>query len=277
MSEKVIVVGDVHLGYNDKESGVKSNTQEFKDFIDNKVPQINPDTLVINGDLIELWRSSFQEILVNYSSIIQSINELTEQDIDIVFVPGNHDQRMLSLGRDIIGSPFSDWNVTEEYFFESGDKKFVAVHGHKTDSINRSKLQNNALSLTSGSTGETLSEAWSFALDRPILGWFIKRDTIIGSQSHDSFVSDPVLASRPNLRVLSHIKNPRQLSEDDSKGRFARSIALLKQKYDRNIIGGHTHVREEQPEEGYYNPGDWLETDTGYVVVEDGKVEVKEY
>lgn len=277
MTEKVVVVGDVHIGYNDEETGVSANVDQFRNFINEEVPEINPDTLVINGDLLELWRSSFGAVMVQYSDVIQSINQLKEDGVNIAYVPGNHDYRMIELSRDIIGDPLGSWNFTEEYFFTSGEEEFVVVHGHRTDSINRSKIQNNALCLTSDSTGKVMSEAWATALDRPILGWLIKRDTIVGSNSHDSFISDPVLASRPNFRVLSHIKNPGKLAEDDSKGRFARSVRLLKELYEETIIAGHTHVQEEQPEEGYYNHGDWLQTDTGYIVVEDGNVETLNY
>lgn len=277
MTEKIVVVGDVHIGFDDEEAGISANVDEFKEFLNNKVPELNPDTLVINGDLLELWRSSFGALMVKHSDIIQLINGIKDSGVDVVYVPGNHDYRMIELGRELVVDPLKEWEFTEEYKFESGNEEFVCVHGHRTDSINRSRIQNNALCLTTDATGEALSGAWGFVLDRPILGWLIKRDTIIQSQSHDSLLSDPALASRPNLRALSHIKNPSRLSESESKGRFARSVALLKESYEETIIAGHTHVQEEQPEQGYYNHGDWLIDGTGYIVVEEGKVEVLNY
>lgn len=278
-NSKAVIVGDVHLGFGSvPETDVSSNSELFKEFIETEVVDIDPDVLIINGDLAELWRSSFSSVMVNYSEIFTAITELKqEHGIDIVPIVGNHDYRMIETGRDLIGEPEEIWSFEEEFYFSSGDKEFVVTHGHRTDSINRSRVQNNALCLTSDDVGSSLSSVWSRALDRPMLGWLIERDTIIGPDAHDPFVLDGPLLSRPNLRVLSHINNPGELSEDESAGRFARSIALLKAKYDETIIAGHTHVQEAQPEDGYYNHGDWLGDDSGYIVVEDGEIDVRQY
>ena len=275
--EKAVLVGDVHIGYNNKETGLSSNEDSFKQFVEEKVVEIDPDVLVINGDLIELWRSSFSDILVSKSKIFSKITKLqTKHGIDIVPLVGNHDYRLIETGRDIINEPEEIWAFQEEYFFTSGGKEFVATHGHQTDSVNRSRWQNSALCLTTEGVGRKLSNAWASALDRPILGWLIERDTIIGPSKHDSFAADMPLGARPNLKSLSHIENPGALSKEENAGRFARSIALLKQKYDEIIIGAHTHAQEVQEDE-YYNAGDWLGNDAGYVLIEDGNVEVLDY
>lgn len=267
--DSAVVVGDVHVGYD------RANTEEFKEFITDEIFSLEPDKFILNGDLLELWRSSFSSVMVNHSDLFTKLTEVHESGIDIVPIAGNHDWRMIETNREVVTEAQAIWNFRKDYKFEVGDKEYIATHGHEADSLNRSRAQNNALCLTSDDVGETMSGMWDRIVDSPVLGRVMDRDPLFNPSTRAVPSRDGPLTTRPSLRAMSHVNNPGALAEEENKGRYERMVKILGKMYDREVLAGHTHRKETR--DSYHNPGSWVGSTTGYLYVDGDGVDNTSY
>lgn len=267
--KSVVVVGDQHIGWE------KSNVDEFRDFITTEIYALDPDVFIINGDLLELWRSSYSDVMVQFSDIFTAIREIYESGIDVIPLVGNHDWRMIETSRDVVTEPDELWNFREQYIFDSGEEEFIASHGHEADSLNRGRLQNTTFCLTTEEVGIKMADTWDRLTSLPVLGSVMDRDPLILPSTREAALRDGPLIDRPSVRAFSHVNNPDSLAEDENEGRYERVVRIHKSLYDRTVIGAHTHIQEQR--EGYYNPGSWTTGSTGYVYIEDGEVSIENY
>ena len=267
--DSAVIVGDIHIGWE------KSNLEEFKDFLSTRIYTLEPDVFIINGDLLELWRSSYSKVMVEFSDVFTLISEVHESGIDVIPLVGNHDWRMIETSREIVTKPDSLWNFREQYPFDCGGEEFIASHGHEADSLNRGRTQNTLFCLTTEDVGEKMADTWENIVDRPILGSVMDREPLVPPFTRVAASKDGPLLNRPSLRAFTHINNPDILSEDESEGRYERIVKIHSRLYDRTVIGAHTHIQEER--ENYYNPGSWTTGSSGYVHIEDGNVDIENY
>lgn len=103
--EPVIVVSDVHLG------GKNSHCEDFRDFLgwlntlsDNgtsvdcngiNIDIKKPGTIVLLGDILELWDPEEDDRNYVISDVLTTISILNSIDCDIIYVIGNHDEDLL--------------------------------------------------------------------------------------------------------------------------------------------------------------------------------------
>ena len=267
--ESVVVLGDSHIGWEE------ANVEEFEEFITDEIYRLDPDALVLNGDIVELWRSSFSSVMVNYGYIFNLLTDVSKEGIKIVPIAGNHDWRLIETGRTPVTDTQDVWDYREHYEFESGGEKFIATHGHEADSLNRSRAQNNALCMTSDDTGSLMSTTGDKITNAPALGSVINRRAVFNPQTRAVTARDGPLIQRPSFRAISHVNNPAALAESKNDGRYERIVQILTGLYDRTVLAGHTHRKDNR--ENYYNPGSWAGSQTGYLYIEDGKVENRSY
>lgn len=251
----VIVASDTHIGWE------RSNDDDFKDFINNGVRDINPDKLILAGDIMEMWRRGISSILVERSDVLQDIQRLHEDGVDVIPLAGNHDWRFIE--SDAEGSIISEepWQFQAEYRFSSGDEDFVVVHGHQGDPFNDSSPQNEGLCLTDDETSSTINGIYQTIIRKSItLNLLSKRAPLI---------------SRPNLGSLRSLSNPGFLAREQNKEVKDFVVRNLTRKFDDYVIAGHTHVPEVS--DGYANCGAWAGNRNTYIEVKDGNVELKEW
>jgi UDP-2,3-diacylglucosamine pyrophosphatase LpxH len=105
IKEPIIVVSDVHLG------GKGSNDDDFREFLDwlNTLPVDgtsfkcedteltikHPGTLVLLGDILELWDPEEDDRNHVMTDVLAPISILNNLDCDIIYVIGNHDEDLL--------------------------------------------------------------------------------------------------------------------------------------------------------------------------------------
>lgn len=203
---KVVLVGDVHLGWEE------TNKEKFKQFIEEELYNIEPDKLILNGDIAELWRSSFSNVMLNHSDVFQAFNELKESGIEVVPIAGNHDWRFIETSYDADELGPEHWTFREQYKFESGGEQFIATHGHEADPKNSSRIQNNAFCLTSEDTGEAMADTWGFISNTVVLNEVLERSGTSLPGGMGVLVKDGPLLSRPNLLSFEHFQDPAALS-----------------------------------------------------------------
>ena len=89
---KIIVTSDQHLGY------VNSNADDFKDFLDYTSKRNDVQTLVLLGDLVDMWRRDVSGIFLEFSEIVDQLLKMRKSKaIQIYIVAGNHDYHLLKL------------------------------------------------------------------------------------------------------------------------------------------------------------------------------------
>jgi UDP-2,3-diacylglucosamine pyrophosphatase LpxH len=111
-----IFLSDVHCG------DLKSKHSELLKYLVENQKNINK--IVIAGDLLDLWVSSFGQALSIASPLLEHIK--TNYEGNFHYILGNHDWDLLPL-KGIL--PFIHTSLT----FPIGNKKAIALHGHLLD------------------------------------------------------------------------------------------------------------------------------------------------
>jgi UDP-2,3-diacylglucosamine hydrolase len=84
MTKPVLVVSDIHIG------AVPAATESaFREFLD--YASAESSSLVINGDLFDVWVPSRRFVMRPYVRVIAKLAELVESGLTVYFVGGNHD------------------------------------------------------------------------------------------------------------------------------------------------------------------------------------------
>jgi UDP-2,3-diacylglucosamine pyrophosphatase LpxH len=116
-----IIISDVHLGSDVCQS------KKLKDFlIQIEQNTIQADRIIINGDLFDSW--DFRKLKGSHWKVLSHIRSLAKTK-HIVWINGNHDGPAEIISH-LIGVDF-----LEEFIFESGNKKIIALHGDLFDNF----------------------------------------------------------------------------------------------------------------------------------------------
>lgn len=134
--EHYLVASDAHLG------SPYANPERFEQFVSTEVPTVDPDVLVLAGDIYEQWFRGMGSTLLEYSNVTEILEMLHANGTEVVVVTGNHDRRLITVGADDNEdlAPGEPWTYADEYFFESGDEEFVAVHGDDGDPLQQDPI-----------------------------------------------------------------------------------------------------------------------------------------
>lgn len=247
----IIAVSDTHFGFE------KFNKQEFIRFL-NFTKRQNPDKFLLIGDIFEFWRDGIESSMANNADIISKINDIHNNETDVIIIAGNHDWRLVTLEERGISSIQPPWNIKREFKFTSGNKEFIAKHGHQFDLANANPLTNRLLCLTDDDIGTFLSKIYSRGANiSPAFATFSRKQQLI---------------TRPSLRTLSNLSNPNILAEESERERVDRIRNRIQSIHKEFIIFGHTHV----PEQGnnFVNLGSWTLDENTYVQIENGQVDL---
>lgn len=109
-----VFLADTQIGYYDSNNSYTQDSLNFELAV-NKINQICPDFVVVNGDMINTSSSAKQ--LACFWSVMKKVNS----DIPVWYVPGNHD----------IGSGSKDAKI-ESYINEFGYDRFTFTKGQNT-------------------------------------------------------------------------------------------------------------------------------------------------
>ena len=139
---KIVAISDVHLL---SESSSKDSRAKLHDFLYIVANSKDIHTLVLNGDIIDLWDvpcnqkpPSIEEILKNQQIIefADDIKEVLRNEIRVVYVLGNHDMKLTEKHIHQIFGPgviVASKSYTEKQF----DVDIEFSHGHLKDAFNQ--------------------------------------------------------------------------------------------------------------------------------------------
>jgi UDP-2,3-diacylglucosamine pyrophosphatase LpxH len=221
----LVVISDVHLGTYGCQA--KELLQYLK--------SINPQTLVLNGDIIDMWSFTKSYFPASHMNVLRHIIKMSNQGTRVIYITGNHDEALRKYSDFILGN----FELVDKLILDLDGKKTWIFHGDVFDS----STQGYAKILAKlGGKGYDL-----LILINSLINWFLE---LLGKEkrSYSKMIKDSV------KKAVSFVSNFETT---------AAEIAIQK-KYTY-VVCGHIHkpqMKEIVNEHGsvmYLNSGDWIE------------------
>jgi UDP-2,3-diacylglucosamine pyrophosphatase LpxH len=221
-----LILSDVHLGAETSRAREATRVLKEKRF----------RRLILLGDIFA--DLNFGRLTKEHWKFLGFIRKLSnpKRGVEVVWVEGNHDTGLTDIMSHLVGV-----RVYQEYAWNYGGMRHLAIHGHQFDNVGINNVRLNH---------------WGTLLYFQI-------------QKLD-FKGKPVarMIDRLNTRWLR--LSPKVASGALDHARFHQA--------DR-IFCGHTHDAMQQERDGihYYNAGAWVDTKPTYITVDQEGVRIHEY
>ena len=239
----ILVLSDVHLGT------YGCHAKELLHYL----KTIRPKTVILNGDIIDIWQFSKRYWPKSHMKIVKQIMSWMSKGVKIYYITGNHDEML----RKFVGFKMGSLKIVNKVILDlDNDKKAWFFHGDVFDVT----MQHSKWLAKLGAVGY---------------------DTLILINRIANFVSEKIF-KRGKLSLSKKIKNSVKSAVKfiNSFEQTAADIAISNQ-YDY-VVCGHIHqpeMREIVNEHGkimYLNSGDWIENLTALEYV-DGEWTIYRY
>lgn len=224
-SVELVVISDVHLGT----FGCHAN--ELIQYL----RSILPKTLVLNGDIIDIWQFSKRYFPQSHMQVIKEIFSLLSLGTRVVYITGNHDEIMRRYSDLTIGQ----LELTDKLILELEGKVTWIFHGDVFDRTTRG-------------SAKVIAKLGGYGYDLLILL----------NRAINHVMS---MLGKEKMSLSKQVKNgvKKAVSWINNFEQTAAELAI-DNKYDY-VICGHIHQpqhREITTEKGsvtYLNSGDWIE------------------
>jgi UDP-2,3-diacylglucosamine pyrophosphatase LpxH len=237
---RTIFISDIHLGT----AGCQAEL--LLDFI----RHVECDRLFLVGDIIDGWKlKSGWRWPQAHNDVVQKILRLARKGTDVIYIPGNHDDRI----RDFCGTHFGGIVVARDAIHETADgRRFLVVHGDEFDGVvNHAK--------------------WLAFLG----DWAYRTILMLNTQLNRTRRKLGFGYWSLSAYLKGKVKNALQFVEN-----FEAAVAEeAKRRGVDGVICGHIHKAEMRTfgDILYINDGDWVESCTAVVETFDGKLEILEW
>jgi UDP-2,3-diacylglucosamine pyrophosphatase LpxH len=209
------------------------------------------DNLFLIGDIVDFWsmkRGIYWS--THHNTVVQKILKRARHGVNVVFVPGNHDEAL----REHAGIAFGQIRLELEHIHTGADgRRWLLVHGDEFDQITRYHRWLAVLG----------DHAYALVVRlNALLSWTRRRLGISGYWSLSGY------AKRMVKDAVSFIFE------------FEQSVAhYVKQRDVDGVICGHIHAAAIKELDGvtYVNCGDWVDSCTAIVEHHDGHLELIEW
>lgn len=115
----VVVLSDVHLGT----YGCRAKALE------NYLGTIQPKTLILNGDIIDMWQFSKRYWPKSHMKVLKRIFTLLSKNTEVIYIPGNHDEML----RKFKGTKLGKLSIVNKKVLEIGNQRIWIFHGDAFD------------------------------------------------------------------------------------------------------------------------------------------------
>jgi UDP-2,3-diacylglucosamine pyrophosphatase LpxH len=224
---EVAVISDLHLAtYASKPKKVLKYLKS-----------IRPETLVLNGDIIDSWRFSRNYFPKNQLKVVRQIIKMMEKGVQVYYITGNHDEFLRRFTPTTVGN----LKIVNQLVLELDGLKTWIFHGDIFDSTIHGKKW-------LAKFGAALKGFLSMLnrLVNQVLLFFGKNEVILYKNIKYRLIRDRLNLSATESKILN---------------------AALAQGY-QTVVCGHTHVPKEkevtvsEKTVRYLNCGDWVENFT---------------
>ena len=233
----LVIISDVHLGT----YGCRA-----KELL-NYLKSIKPKTLVLNGDIIDIWQFSKSYWPETHMKVLRRIMKFITDGVPVYYLTGNHDEMLRKFADLRMGS----FQLANKLVLDLQGRKAWIFHG---DVFDVTMLHSKWLARL-GAIGYDM-----LILLNSMVNWGL---TVLGRQKM-SF----------SQRIKARFKDAVKFIND-----FELTAAgLAKEKGYDYVICGHIHQPEIRDIEGvmYLNSGDWVESLTS-LEYHDGSWRIFEY
>lgn len=230
-------ISDLHLGTRDCRADL------LLDFLHS----VQMETLVLVGDIVDMWSLRRQlHWPQTHNDVLRSILARAHAGTRVIYVPGNHDQKM----RDFHGHRFGQLELHREYVHQTArGLRLLVTHGDGFD-------------------GAVKYPGWLTALGSGMY------DVMLATNRH--FNTMRQLFGYPYWSLAAHLKQ-RVGNALEYVQRFESAAAYAAQRrgFD-GIVCGHIHRPDMRSLHGvlYCNDGDWVENCTALVEDHSGELEL---
>ena len=221
---ELVVLSDIHLGT------FGSHAVELNKYLSS----IKPKTLILNGDIIDIWQFRKSYFPSTHLKINQKIMSLASKGTKVYYITGNHDEMLRKFSEMNLGNI----SLLDKLVLDLDGKKAWIFHGDIFDaSVHHAKW----IAKLGGKGYDYL------ILFNRLINWFLKK---LGREPY-SF-SKKIKASVK--KAVKHISDFEETATD----------LAIEQKYDY-VLCGHIHEPKIILKENnhgstlYLNSGDWVE------------------
>lgn len=220
----IVVLSDVHLGT------YGCHARELLQYL----RSINPQSLILNGDIIDVWQFSKRYWPATHMMVIQHIAGLIAKEVPVYYIPGNHDEMLRRFRDTRLGS----LHIANKLSLKVGGENVWIFHGDVFDVV----MQHGRWLAKLGAIGY---------------------DTLILLNRAVNFISEKMGKGKYSFsrRVKNSVKSAVKFIN-----RFEETVCdiAVENEY-RYVICGHIHqpeIKTVNTEKGsvvYMNSGDWIE------------------
>ena len=221
----VVVVSDVHLGT------YGCHAKELLKYL----KSIKPKTLILNGDIIDIWQFSKSYWPESHMKVIRKLMKFVSEGVQVHYLTGNHDEML----RKFDGMEMGSFHLQNKLILELDGKKAWFFHGDVFDVT----MQHSKWLAKLGAVGyDTLILINSF------VNWVL---TAFGREKM-SFSKKIKAKFKDAVKFINSFEQT------------AAELAI--EKGYQYVVCGHIHQAEKREiatEEGsvtYLNSGDWVES-----------------
>lgn len=264
---KIIVTSDQHLGYE------KSNVGDFKNFLDYIGEDADVESLILLGDLIDMWRRDASGLFLEFSEIVDKLLRLTiTKKIGVYIVAGNHDYHLLKLQDH--GYQFKFYEALANRSSSSssatvtipGDRKFTFKHGWEFDLAQHPLIMEamcDNMSDEAGSARSSVYHILEIAKDK--LNKDLKEIIHYHDTQGEGYVEN--LLAPPEKRLELYFPDvERKAYESVGEG--------------ETLVFGHTHKPFVSNDHKVVNSGSWVsdaETNNTFVEIEGDQIKLCQF
>ncbi|WP_293313514.1 UDP-2,3-diacylglucosamine diphosphatase [Pedobacter sp. UBA5917] len=221
----VVVISDVHLGT------YGCHAKELLKYL----KSIKPKTLILNGDIIDIWQFSKSYWPESHMKVIRKLMKFVSEGVQVHYLTGNHDEML----RKFDGMEMGTFHLQNKLILELDDKKAWFFHGDVFDVT----MQHSKWLAKLGAVGyDTLILINSF------VNWVL---TAFGREKM-SFSKKIKAKFKDAVKFINSFEQT------------AAELAI--EKGYEYVVCGHIHQAEQREittEDGkvtYLNSGDWVES-----------------
>jgi UDP-2,3-diacylglucosamine pyrophosphatase LpxH len=222
---EVVVLSDIHLGT------FGCRAKELLRYL----KSIDPETLVLNGDIIDIWQFNKHYFPKSHMKVIKHITSLLSKNIKLYYITGNHDEML----RKFKGFELGSFEIVNKLVLNLDYKKAWIFHGDVFDVT----MKHSKWLAKLGGIGYDLLILINLIVN--LISRLFKRGRISFSKQIKNGVKG----------ALNHINN------------FENTVAEIAISNGYNyVVCGHIHqpkmqlITNQQGQEVLYlNSGDWIE------------------
>ena len=220
----IVVISDVHLGT------YGCQATELLNYLNS----ISPKTVILNGDIIDIWQFKKRYWPKEHMRVVKHIIEWITNDVTVYYITGNHDEML----RKFVNFKINSFQIVNKVVLKIGKKKAWCFHGDVFDVT----MQHSKWLAKLGAIGYDILILINSFVNR-VSRFFGKGRISLSKKIKDSVKS-----------AVKFVNNFEQTATD----------IAIENKYDY-VICGHIHqpaIKTFTNNHGrveYLNSGDWVE------------------